>query len=75
MIRYIYRHTEGKLPIVGVGGIDSAAAALEKIKAGATLVQVYTGMIYSGPGLVKAINKGLLESEVRSLAELVGSES
>jgi dihydroorotate dehydrogenase len=75
MIRYIYRHTEGKLPIVGVGGIDGAAAALEKIKAGATLVQVYTGMIYAGPGLVKAINKGLVESGVKSLAELVGSES
>lgn len=59
MIRYIYKHTQAKLPIIGVGGIDSAEAALEKIRAGATLVQVYTGLIYAGPGLVKAINQGL----------------
>jgi dihydroorotate dehydrogenase len=75
MIRYIYRRTEGKLPIVGVGGVDSAGAALEKIKAGAALVQVYTGLIYAGPGLVKAINRGLAESGVGNVAELVGSEA
>ena len=59
IIRYIHQHTEGKLPIIGVGGINSAAAALEKLDVGATLVQVYTGLIYEGPGLVAAINRGV----------------
>jgi dihydroorotate dehydrogenase len=59
MIRYIHQHTEGRLPIIGVGGVNSAAAALEKLEAGATLVQVYTGLIYEGPGLVKAIKREL----------------
>jgi dihydroorotate dehydrogenase len=55
VIRYINQHTEGKLPIIGVGGIMSAQDALEKLEAGAVLVQVYTGMIYAGPGLVRDI--------------------
>jgi len=77
IIRYIYRVTAGSLPIIGVGGVDSVEAALEKIAAGASLVQVYTGMIYQGPGLVRAINRGLAqrmgELGVDSVAELVGS--
>ncbi|MBI3177411.1 MAG: quinone-dependent dihydroorotate dehydrogenase [Chloroflexi bacterium] len=60
MIRYIYRHTEGRLPIVGVGGVNGPAAALEKLEAGATLVQVYTGLVYEGPGVVRQILRGLL---------------
>jgi len=60
IIRYINQKTGGQLPIIGVGGIMSAADAKEKIDAGATLVQVYTGFIYEGPGLVRKINKGLL---------------
>jgi dihydroorotate dehydrogenase len=59
IVRYIHQHTAGRLPIVGVGGINSAAAAIEKLDAGATLVQVYTGLIYEGPGLVAAINRGI----------------
>jgi dihydroorotate dehydrogenase len=50
---------EGRLPIIGVGGIDSAAAALDKLAAGATLVQVYTGFIYRGPGLVTELVEGV----------------
>src|SRR5574341_1798768 len=73
IIRYIYRRTEGKLPIVGVGGVNSAAAALEKIRAGATLVQVYTGMVYEGPGLVRANNRGLASVGVE-VGELIGVE-
>lgn len=57
VIKYISDKTNGKLPIIGVGGIESAQDALDKIEAGATLVQVYTGFIYSGPGLAKQINK------------------
>jgi dihydroorotate dehydrogenase len=57
MVRYIARQTGGRLPIVGVGGIASPEDALEKLDAGASLVQVYTGLVYAGPGLVKAINR------------------
>jgi dihydroorotate dehydrogenase len=60
LVRYIARRTEGQLPIIGVGGIGSAADALEKLDAGACLVQVYTGLVYAGPGLVRAINQALL---------------
>lgn len=77
IIRHIYRQTQGCLPIVGVGGVNSANTALEKIQAGASLVQVYTGLIYQGPGLVKLINRGLArkldEFGVSSLAQLVGT--
>lgn len=59
LIRHIAQRTEGKLPIIGVGGIASAEDALEKIRAGASLVQVYTGLVYAGPALVRDINVGL----------------
>ena len=49
VINYIYKATEGKLPIIGVGGIDSVEAAGEKIDAGASMIQVYTGWVYRGP--------------------------
>ena len=55
MIRGIYKFTDGKLPIIGSGGVMSASDAREKLDAGAILVQVYTGLVYSGPGLVKEI--------------------
>lgn len=61
IIRNFYKLTEGKLPIIGVGGISNATHAYEKIKAGASLVQLYTGMIYQGPEIANNINKGLLE--------------
>ncbi|NEQ50129.1 MAG: quinone-dependent dihydroorotate dehydrogenase, partial [Leptolyngbya sp. SIO3F4] len=60
VISYIYQKTDGKLPIVGVGGIFTADDAWEKITAGASLLQVYTGWIYEGPWMVKNILKGLL---------------
>jgi dihydroorotate dehydrogenase len=60
IIHYIAQQTEGRLPIVGVGGIGNASDALAKLDAGATLLQVYTGLIYAGPGLVKQINRALL---------------
>ena len=60
MISFISKSTNGKLPIIGVGGITNADQALDKIKAGAHLVQVYTGFIYEGPTLIKKINKKLL---------------
>ncbi|GAA3567807.1 quinone-dependent dihydroorotate dehydrogenase [Snuella lapsa] len=60
-IKYLADKSKKTFPIIGVGGIHSADDALEKIKAGADLVQIYTGFIYEGPGLVKAINKALLQ--------------
>ncbi|WP_105189831.1 quinone-dependent dihydroorotate dehydrogenase [Pseudoalteromonas sp. T1lg48] len=59
VIKEIKRISNGQLPIIGVGGIDSAEAAKEKLNAGADLVQIYTGFIYEGPALVKRIISGL----------------
>jgi dihydroorotate dehydrogenase len=58
-VRHIYRLTNGELPIVGVGGIFSPEDAREKLEAGATLIQVYTGLVYRGPGLIREILEGL----------------
>ena len=60
-IKKFYKSNKGKIPIIGVGGIDSGESAFEKIAAGATVVQLYTGMIYKGPGIVKNIKKELIE--------------
>ena len=60
VIRYLHTKSGGSFPIIGVGGICSAEDALEKLDAGATLVQVYSGLIYAGPGLVRAINRALI---------------
>lgn len=57
VISYIHKKTNGTIPIIGVGGINSPEDALEKINAGATLIQVYTGFIYEGPAIAKKINK------------------
>lgn len=62
VIRYLSEKSGGAFVIIGVGGIHSPEDAIEKIKAGATLVQIYTGFIYEGPGLVRKILKGLLKS-------------
>ncbi len=61
-IAYISKKTNGKLPIIGVGGIFTAMDALEKINAGASLIQIYTGFIYEGPFIVKKINNKLLKN-------------
>ena len=58
-VRHLHRQTRGALPIIGVGGIFNAADAWEKITAGASLVQIYTGMIYQGPSIAKEIVRGL----------------
>ena len=59
VIRYISKKTDGNLPIIGVGGIMNPKDALDKIKAGADLIQLYTGFIYEGPSIVKKINQYL----------------
>ena len=60
VIRYLSEHSNKAFPIIGVGGIHSVDDAIEKIEAGADLVQVYTGFIYEGPSLIKKINSALL---------------
>ena len=78
IIRHIFKQTRGRLPIIGVGGIFSAYDAWEKITAGASLVQVYTGLVYEGPGLARKIVEGLLErmknAGIQDFKELIGSE-
>ena len=71
-----YLVTEGKLPLIGVGGIDSRAAAIAKVRAGASLIQLYTGLVYEGPTLLPDIKDALLaEIEVtrKPLQSLVGT--
>ena len=76
MISQLYKLTDAKVPLIGVGGIFTAQDAWEKVCAGASLVQLYTGFIYQGPGIVAEINKGLQEimtrEGIRSLDEAVG---
>ena len=60
VIRYLSQKSGKAFPIIGVGGIHSAKDAIEKLDAGASLVEIYTGFIYEGPGLIKGINKGIL---------------
>lgn len=78
VLRDMYRLTEGRLPLIGVGGIASGADAYAKIRAGASLVQLYTALVYEGPGLVSRIKTDLarlLHSDgYTSLAEAVGAD-
>ena len=79
IIKKFYKKLNGKIPIIGVGGVDSGNAAFEKIAAGASAIQLYTGMIYKGPMIVKEIKKGLIiklnEKGFKNISEAVGSNS
>ena len=74
----IYRLTRGRVPLIGVGGIGGAAEAYAKIRAGASLVQLYTALVYQGPGLIAEINAGLAEMLRRDgfsrMSEAVGAD-
>jgi len=78
-IKNFYKFNKGKLPIIGVGGIDSGQSAFEKITAGATAVQLYTGMVYKGPSIVKDIKKELIEilkkEKIKNIQQAVGINS
>ncbi|MFA6023082.1 MAG: quinone-dependent dihydroorotate dehydrogenase [Candidatus Pacearchaeota archaeon] len=78
-ISYIYNKTKGKFIIIGTGGIFSAEDAYKKIKLGASLVQLITGMIYQGPQLISEINQGLVEllekDRYNNISEAIGKES
>jgi len=75
MVKWISEFTNGQKPIIGVGGIDSFETALRMFLAGADLLQIYTGLIYEGPGLIKMINKQLVqqmrELNIKSIHQLV----
>ena len=76
LIKKFYKETKGKVQIIGVGGVDSGQAAFEKICAGADAVQLYTGMVYKGPGVVKQMKKDLIsilkKENLKNIRDAVG---
>jgi len=78
MVRYISKSTGGTLPIIGVGGIFNAQDAYEMLKAGASLIQVFTGMIYEGPFIARNINRGLVKiferEGIKHISEIIGGK-
>lgn len=79
MLARVYGATAGRVPLIGIGGIDSGETALAKIEAGATLLQLYTGLIYEGPGLIGRIKDHLAlavrREGVKTLADLRGRQA
>jgi dihydroorotate dehydrogenase len=79
MVAETYVRTEGAFPLIGVGGIDSGGAALTKIRAGASLIQLYSSLVYKGLGLVEDIKNDLASTLLRtgrdSLSEIVGADA
>jgi dihydroorotate dehydrogenase len=79
VVRHLYRQTKGTLPIIGVGGIFDADDAWEKIAAGASLIQIYTGLVYEGPGIARQIVSGLISrmqaEGIRDFRQAVGCEA
>jgi dihydroorotate dehydrogenase len=77
IIRHLHQQSKGRLPIIGVGGIFDADDAWEKITAGASLLQIYTSLVYEGPGTSKEIVTGLIQrleiAGMKSLQQAVGS--
>jgi len=76
MTRFVYQETSGEIPLIGVGGVHDGPSAWARICAGASLLQIYTALVYEGPSLVKRINKylfqKLVEHDFKSIAEAVG---
>ncbi len=76
LIKKFYKDTKGKIQIIGVGGVDSGQSAFEKISAGANAVQLYTGMVYKGPGVVRDMKKELIsiikKENLKNISEAIG---
>jgi dihydroorotate dehydrogenase len=76
MLARVYHLSDGKLPLIGVGGIDSGETALAKIEAGASLLQLYTGLVFEGPALIGRIKQKLIaameQQGCNTLAPLIG---
>src|SRR5437868_10442961 len=79
MVAETYVRAEGAFPLIGVGGIDTGGAALTKIRAGASLIQLYSSLIYKGLGLIDGIKSDLASTLLRtgrdSLSEIVGADA
>ena len=79
VIGLLHQHLRGAIPIIGVGGVFSAADAFEKIAAGASLIQAYTGLVYGGPKFPATLLRGLSEiiekNGFSSISEAVGSRT
>jgi dihydroorotate dehydrogenase len=76
MLARVYQLTRGKIPLIGIGGIDSGPSAIAKIEAGATLLQLYTGLVFEGPALVARIKRDLVayaaERKLARICDAVG---
>ena len=76
LIKKFYKETKGQIKIIGVGGVDSGKSAFEKITAGADAIQLYTGMVYKGPGVVKNIKKELIsilkKENFKNISQAIG---
>jgi dihydroorotate dehydrogenase len=76
LIKKFYKELNKEITIIGVGGIDSGKSAFEKIAAGADVIQLYTGMVYKGPGVVKEIKKELISilknNKIKNISDAVG---
>ena len=79
LIKKFYKEIKREIPIIGVGGVNSGLTAYEKLKSGASLLQLYTGMIYEGPGIVKKIKTDLIDilekEKIKNVSEIVGTSS
>ena len=77
IIKKFYKELKGQIPIIGVGGVNSGQSALEKILAGANAIQLYTGMVYEGPGIVKNIKEEMItflqKEKIKNISEIVGA--
>ena len=76
LIKKFYKETKGKVQIIGVGGVDSGQSAFDKISSGANVVQLYTGMVYKGPGIVKEMKRELIsilkKENIKNISAAVG---
>ena len=76
LIKKFFKETKGRIEIIGVGGVDSGQSAFEKICAGANAVQLYTGMVYKGPGVVRDMKKELIsiikKENLKNISEAIG---
>ena len=79
LIAYIYRKTKGKSVIIGCGGVSSAQDAYKKIKLGASLIQLISGMIFEGPQVISEINQGLVNllkrDKLTNISQAIGIEN
>ena len=79
MLARTYQITKGQIPLIGVGGIDDGESAVAKMQAGATLVELYTGLIYEGPSLIMRIKRALIrhceENAYTSISQTIGTKA